>query len=372
MKVLYLSKALVVAEYRTKLAELARGAEVVAVVPDRWGTERVEAADAEGGALEFRRSLLHGHNHFHVYPGLGEVLDRVRPDLVHIDEEPYSLVTLQAARLCRRRGIPSLFFAWQNLPKRLPPPFGILRRSVFRSVAGGIAGTPAAARVLEDGGYRRPLAVVPQFGVDADRFRPDPAARRLARERMGIVPDDFLVGFGGRLVPEKGVRLLVRAVAALPGARLVVAGDGPERAGLAALARELGAGERVSFRGRVASTEMPAWLGALDVLALPSLATRGWAEQFGRILVEAMACGVPVVASRSGEIPHVVGDAGVLVPEGDAAALRDALERLAADAGARARLARRGRERVLRRFTQARVAADTLRFYGELLAGRAS
>ena len=371
MRVLYLSKALVVAEYRTKLAELSRGAEVVAVVPDRWGAQRVETADAEDGAVEFRRSLLHGHNHFHVYPGLGEVVDRVKPDLVHIDEEPYSLVTLQAARVCRRRGIPSLFFAWQNLHKRLPPPFGILRRSVFRSVAGGIAGTPAAARVLEEGGYRRPLAVVPQFGVDADRFRPDPAARRRARERMGVAEGELLVGFGGRLVPEKGVGLLVRAVAALPGVRLAVAGDGPERAGLAALARELGIAERVSFRGRVASTEMPGWLSALDALALPSLATRSWAEQFGRILVEAMACGVPVVASRSGEIPHVVGDAGVLVPEGDAAALRAALERLAADADARARLARAGRERVLRRFTQARVANDTLSFYGEILAGRA-
>ncbi|HEX2092326.1 MAG TPA: glycosyltransferase, partial [Longimicrobiaceae bacterium] len=247
-----------------------------------------------------------------------------------------------------------------------------LRRSVYGTVSGGIAGTPAAARVVEDAGYRGPLAVVPQFGVDAERFRPDPGARRRARERMGIEDAGFLVGFGGRLVPEKGVDLLVRAVADLPDVALVVAGEGPERGRLVSLARELGAAERVHFRGQVPSTEMPVWLSALDALALPSLATRSWAEQFGRILVEAMACGVPVVASRSGEIPYVVGDEGLLVPEGDVAALRAALERLAADSDLRGRLACSGRERVLRRFTQARIAADTLDFYGRLLAGRAS
>ncbi|MBV9775149.1 MAG: glycosyltransferase [Gemmatimonadetes bacterium] len=372
MRVLYLSKALVVAEYRTKLAALARGAEVVAVVPERWGARPAEAADATGGTVEFRRSLLHGHNHFHLYPGLAEVLDRVRPDLVHIDEEPYSAVTLQASRLCRRRGIPSLFFAWQNLHKRLPPPFGTLRRSVFGSVAGGIAGTPAAARVVQDGGFRGPLAVVPQFGVDAERFRPEPEARRHGRERLGVADDEILVGFGGRLVPEKGVRLLVRAVAATPGVRLVVAGDGPEREWLALLARELGVEERVRFQGQVPSTAMPSWLAALDLLALPSLTRKNWAEQFGRILVEAMACGVPVVASRSGEIPHVVCDAGVLLPEGDVHALRSALERLSRDADLRRRLACAGRARVAERFTQERIAADTLDFYGEILAGRAS
>jgi glycosyltransferase involved in cell wall biosynthesis len=116
---------------------------------------------------------------------------------------------------------------------------------------------------------------------------------------------------------------------------------------------------------------MPAWLAALDALALPSLATRGWAEQFGRVLVEAMACGVPVVASRSGEIPHVVGDAGVLVEEGDAGALRAALADLAADEVARRRLACAGRARVLQHFTQAGIASRTLDFYREILAGKA-
>jgi glycosyltransferase involved in cell wall biosynthesis len=246
-----------------------------------------------------------------------------------------------------------------------------MRRQVFGAVAGAIAGTPAAARVLRETGYIGRLAVVPQFGVDLERFRPDPAARLRTRAAMGIPDARFLVGFGGRLVREKGVHLLVRAIAGIPSAVLAIAGEGPERERLRALARALGVADRVHFSGRRPSTVMPDWLNALDLLALPSQGARGWSEQFGRILVEAMACGVPVVASRSGEIPDVVADAGILVPEGDAEALGAGIASLATDELARHRLACAGRARVMERFTQTRIADDTLAFYRELLAGRA-
>lgn len=371
MKVLYVSKALAVAAYRAKLDALAAEVELRAVVPERWGREPVERDGPGGGHAAYLPAVFHGHNHLHLYRGIAALLERERPDLVHVDEEPYSLVTLQIAHLCRRRGVPSLFFAWQNLSKRLPPPFGLVRSRVFAAARGGIAGTLAAARVLRQAGFGGPLAVIPQFGVDPVRFAPDAAARERARRSLGVAPDELLVGFGGRLVPEKGADLLVRAVASLPGARLALIGDGPERPRLEALARGLGTDGRVSVLGHVASTDMPDRLRALDVLALPSRTTPRWAEQFGRILIEAMACGVAVVGARSGEIPHVIGDAGVLVPEGDADALRRALLALRDDPASRARLAARGRARVLERFTHARIVADTVRFYHALLSGAA-
>ncbi len=371
MKVLYISKALVVAEYRTKLVAMRDAADVVAVIPRRWGSQPVEAVNGIPVAIRQAPVLFHGRNHFHVYPSLATILRDERPDIVHIDEEPYSLVTLQAVRLARRSGIPVLFFGWQNLAKRLPPPFERLRSTVYRLADGAITGTPAAARVLRDGGYEGPLAVIPQFGVDVDRFRPDPAARDTARTALGAGPSDFVVGFGGRLVPEKGVQLLLQAVASMAAdTRLVVAGTGPEEPALRALAISLGIAERVHFSGSIPSTSMPGWLAGLDTLALPSLTTPTWAEQFGRILVEAMACGVPVVGSRSGEIPHVVGDAGLLFPEGDVEALRDALAALAADPALRARLSLAGRERAVDRFSQKRVASETVAFYTSLLARR--
>jgi glycosyltransferase involved in cell wall biosynthesis len=112
---------------------------------------------------------------------------------------------------------------------------------------------------------------------------------------------------------------------------------------------------------------MPDRLRGWDVVVLPSLTRPNWKEQFGRILVEAMACAVPVVASGSGEIPNVVGDAGVLVPEGDAGALRAALAALLADPARRQELGRRGRARALERYTHRRIAEATARVYRTLL-----
>lgn len=372
MKVLYVSKALVSAAYRDKLGELDRLVDVAAVVPRRWGAAEPESSPP--GLPEPRRvpAVLHGHNHLHLYPGASHWLDAEAPDLVHIDEEPYSLVTLQLARLCRRRRIPCLFFAWQNLRRRLPPPFPWVRSAVFRAVDGGIAGTDAAAGILRAEGYDGPVAVIPQFGVDPERFRPDPGAARRVRTRQGIPPDAFVVGYGGRLVPEKGVDVLVRAFARLPPAPsgtepwLVVLGDGPDADRLTREAYRVGVGGRTRFLGAVASTRVPEVLAALDVVVLPSVGTHSWAEQFGRILAEAMACGVPVVGSRCGEIPEVIGPAGDLVDRGDPQQLAAALERLLLDRNLRARRRAAGRARVLERFTQARVAERTVAFYEEL------
>jgi len=101
--------------------------------------------------------------------------------------------------------------------------------------------------------------------------------------------------------------------------------------------------------------------------ALPSHTTRAWKEQFGRVLIEAMSCGVPVVGSSSGEIPNVIGDAGLIYPEGDVRALATTLQRLAEQPELYADLARRGRARVLERYTQAALARQYYEVYRSML-----
>lgn len=366
MKVLYVSKALRVAAYRDKLRALAADVEVTACMPARWGRARPEPGAPCTPEVNTPDAWLHGSNHLHVYRRAHRMLERHAPDLVHIDEEPFSLVTAQLARCCVARGTPCLFFAWQNLAKRLPPPFGRVRAAVFRRVAGGIAGSAGAASVLRDAGFAGPLAVIPQFGVDPDRFVPDAGRRAEMRRRLGI-GDAPLIGFAGRLVPEKGVRVLVEAARRVPAASLLFVGDGPERRRLGQEAKC--AGVPAHFAGAVPSLKMPAWLAAMDVLALPSLRRRGWTEQFGRVLVEAMACGVPVVGSDAGEIPVVIGDAGLVTRQGDAPALAEALRSLIDEPTRSAALARRGRERVLEHYTHARIASDTVTFYRAVLGG---
>ncbi|MDE3092018.1 MAG: glycosyltransferase family 4 protein, partial [Chloroflexota bacterium] len=181
--------------------------------------------------------------------------------------------------------------------------------------------------------------------------------------------EPFRIGYAGRLVREKGVDVLLRAAAGLDGdweIRLAGSG-GPDQPRLKALARELGIEARVQFDPPRPSVEMPAYYAALDVLVLPSLTRPNWKEQFGRALVEAMCCQVPVIGSNSGEIPNVIGDAGLVFPEGDAIALRAQIESLRRDPVRHRALGKSSRARVLERYTQARIAEETYQVYDSIL-----
>ena len=361
MRVLIVSKALVVGAYQRKPEVLANrpDVELACVVPPAWGSQAFEPAHVRGYRLIVQPIRFNGNFHLFYFPTLGRLLRALRPDIVHVDEEAYNLATFLAVRQALAAGAKPIFFTWQNLVRRYPPPFRWFERDVFARARHAIAGSVEAADVLRRKGYRGPVAVIPQFGVDPAIFAPGGARTGDAR---------FTIGYAGRFVEEKGLFVLLDALAGLEGDwRLRLLGDGPLRAALAARARALGLAERVSVEWAVPSTQMPARLAELDTLVLPSLTRRNWKEQFGRVLIEAMACGVPVVGSTSGEIPHVIGEAGLVVPEADPDALRAALERLASNPTLRADLGRRGRARVLERFTHDRIADQTLAVYRRVL-----
>lgn len=364
MRVVMISKALVVAAYRQKTAAMAAEADIdlTVVVPPYWreGNSRLDLEETAtpGYRLVVTPMARNGSYHTHFYPRLAPLLRELRPDMVHIDEEPYNLATWLALRAADRVGARALFFTWQNLRRSYPPPFRWLETDIYRRAAGAIAGNHAAADVLATKGYNGPLAVIPQFGVDPDLYTP----------RIRAQPGrPFTIGYAGRLVEEKGLFVLADALVRLGGDWCMrFYGDGPLRNALQTQFEELGLATRVSWQTRIPSREMPAVYADLDVVVLPSLTRPNWAEQFGRVLIEAMACETPVVASDSGEIPHVVGDAGLVVPEGDATALAGALARLRDDPELGDYLRRRGRQRVLASYTQAQVARETVAFYRRL------
>lgn len=186
----------------------------------------------------------------------------------------------------------------------------------------------------------------------------------------------FQVLFVGRLVERKGVTHLIEAIRRLPAelhVRLVVIGDGPERAALETQARAAGLETRVEIRGRVSDAELRAAYAASDALVLPSiLDARGDTEGLGVVLLEAMSYGVPVVASDIGGITDIVehDKSGLLVPPADPVRLAGALERLARDPGLAARLGTAGEQRVRTAFGWPEIMAKWERLYGALARTR--
>ncbi len=386
MRVLMVSKACVVGAYQRKLEELAAldGVELMVVVPPYWQEEArrivLEPLHTRGYRLEVEPIRFNGRFHLFHFPGLARRFRDFRPEIVHVDEEPYNLASLHALWLARRHGARSLFFTWQNLDRRYPPPFRWVEQYSFRAANYAIAGNAEAVGVLKRKGFRKPIEVIPQFGVDPDIFRPlslpeeegrgeDLSPLPLGEGRgEGISTPHFRIGYVGRLVEQKGVLDLLEAVAGLEGEwTLTMVGAGPLQGEIESRSNTLRISQRVKIIPGVPSREMPGILNGVDVLVLPSRTRSNWKEQFGRALVEAMACQIPVVGSDSGEIPNVIGDAGLLFPEGNVTALRADLEALRSSPELRGNLGERGRSRVLARFTQARVAEQTYDLYRQLM-----
>ncbi len=227
MRVLMLSKALVVGAYQRKLEVLASVSdlELTCVVPPAWAGQSLERAHERGYRLVVRPIRLDGNFHLFHFTGLARLLHEIKPDIVHVDEEPYNLATWLATRQARAAGARVVFFTWQKLLRRYPPPFRWLERDVFARAGFALAGSNEAARELGRKGFRGPLAVIPQFGVDPAIFTPH------ARQAGG--GQTFTIGYAGRLVEEKGVFVLLEA-AARSGGRLATATfwprSAPERA----------------------------------------------------------------------------------------------------------------------------------------------
>lgn len=364
MRVLMLSKALVVGAYQRKLELLAaEGLDLHVVVPPRWAGQPLEREHTSGYALHVTPIVLDGNFHLHAYPFLGGLVTRLRPDLVHIDEEPYNLATWLAWRAARGVGAKTLFFSWQNLERRYPPPFAWMEKAVLAGVDGALVGNAEAESVWRAKGFTGPIAQVPQFGVDPAIYAP--AERR--------APDGVLrVGYAGRFVPEKGVDTLLLALAQTPGAELRLIGAGPEQRLYEHLIVTHGLGDRVRFEAPRPSSAMPEFYNALDVLVLPSRTRPNWKEQFGRVVIEAMGCGVPAIVSDSGEPQHLIAansisPSGLLFPEDDVEALAACLARLRDDPALRAALSTAARSRAASIYSMHGVAQRTAEFYGRVV-----
>ncbi len=368
MRVAIVGRTYLVAANRVKWKYLPDDVEIAFVTPDwiphalgRYAVER----DSESAHYIVRGYWPGRLSGFALEPfSLFRALKHFNPDLIQVDEEPSSVACAEACLYARLLGSKVIFFTWENLVTRYPFPFNMLRRFSLRCADGAIAGNQEAAHLLRASGFRGPLAVIPQLGLDPTTFAP--CRNEELRGSLGL--STFTIGYIGRLVPEKGVWTLLNALTVQGGDwQCLIVGDGPLRQHWLEAVERMGLSSRIRWIPPVAHQEVPLYLNAMDVLVLPSLSTERWKEQFGHVLIEAMACEVPVIGSNSGAIPEVIGDAGLIVPEGDAQALAQAISRLRDHPEERIALAQKGRARVLANYTNEKIAQATYTFWRRVM-----
>lgn len=297
------------------------------VAPSRWreygrsfAAEPPDARDVPVHVEPIRLPALPAVKWYaHYYPRLARVIARLEPHVIHLWEEPWSVVALQAARL---RGKAALVLEVdQNILKRLPPPFEAIRRYVLKRTDVILARSPEAEQVVRACGFDGPVLPI-GYGIDQDLFRP-------AGHPQPLTGRPLRAGYIGRFSEEKGLDELLEAIAAAQcPVELAIMGEGPTEPHLRRRIAELGLARRVSIEGWKGLAEVARLLQRLDVSVLLSRTTPAWKEQFGRTIIESQSCGVPVIGSGSGAIPDVVGSGGWIVGERDPLAVARLLERI--------------------------------------------
>jgi glycosyltransferase involved in cell wall biosynthesis len=312
------------------------------------------------------RTLVGANPHTAAWRSLTFAVSRLQPDLIHVEEEPDSIGALQVAT-ARRLFAPRarlVVHTWQNVNRHKRWHVWRVLRSVLSQADGVLGASAEAVELIRVFGFRGLAADVPQYGVDLTTFQP--AAQRTPSETLSIL-------YAGRLIVQKGLDVLIDAVRGLEcPVRLTIVGDGPCRTSLEAQGRSAHLGDRMQFIPRVPPQDLASIMARADIFVLPSRTTAVWKEQYGRVLVEAMACAVPIVGSNSGAIPTVMGDGGLVFPEGNARELAECLRRLATSSVLRRQLGDRGRARVLERYSENQIASRTAEFYRVVLTTRAN
>lgn len=383
MRVLFVGHSFLSAYNQTKFVMMKRMDPALRIrivvptsMPERFGRlvcERHSGLSAEEvvplGAWPVRSHMTYLHNPRR----LATVLREFQPDVVHIVEEPQALVTVETISLLRRfapRAAVTLF-TWDNLLRKRRFPLDMLKRRLrtysLRRTAMVVCGNERAAELLRaEGRFEGFTEVITQFGLDITEHAPGSEAEL----RLGLgLSGSIVVGYAGRLVPEKGLSLLIDALGRLrihPW-KLLLVGSGP-------LESEIRERWTAEFPGRIVlvpvvpKEQVAKYLRCMDIFVLPSLSTPSWMEQFGLALAQAMILGIASIGSSSGAIPEVLGPGGIVFEEGNTEQLARALEELLSSPARREQLGALGREFALKNYTQEVVAARYLAAFERVLS----
>ena len=388
MKILVASHTYIVdinCEKFETLAQLHPDIEVTIIVPKKWKPGGVQNKIIEPKARNERNfRVLPISNFSQNNQGLLtfgsdmlKLLNDFRPQIIQVEQGVKSFAYAQLITLNKWLNLraKNVFFTWWNLPYKSKFPVSYLEGYNLANTDGLVAGNQDAADILRDHGYDQDFIVMPQLGVNEDLFCPQKQPD-LAHQ-LGIKEEDFVIGFVGRFVEEKGISTLLKAIKSLPEKnwKLLLLGRGELKEKIIKESQKNCIEKHIIIVESVAHDQVAKYINLMNVLVLPSettykfttLTAVGWKEQFGHVLIEAMACKVPVIGSNSGEIPNVIGDAGLIFPEGDDLALQNCLTRLMLDENLASELSDKGYQRILNYYTNKALANKSLSFYESLV-----
>jgi len=311
--------------------------------------------------------VLYGYSFSLLY----RLMKKIRPDLIHVEQGEAAFSYFQAI-ICNkllRLHAKNIFFTWINWHPEQTLKYRLLWKPIERfnrnHSAGAIVGSERAKEILEEKKFKKPIVVLPQLGVNTSVFKP---ALRVER---ALFRKKFHIGFIGRLVPEKGIFLLLDAFIKLshqfPDWSLVFVGDGPSLDQLQIHVVEHNLARQVLFHPPVEHHDVAALLSDIDILVLPSFDTIQWTEQFGHVLIEAMACKIPVIGSTAGQIPYIIGSGGLIFEQKNQESLLAQLQSLMQDEEKRKHLGKHGYERVLAEYSHEVIADKTYDFWHRVM-----
>ena len=374
LRILVLSHSYIMKPYRRKFALIGENAdvEIRVVTPSRWYEsfqEIVFEPDPKTCCVEFPHPVrFSGYSsRFYYRHNLKEHFQKFQPHIIHLEEEAWSLNALQTLHLKQRFSPHSRFIFRTSLSIPTKQRFGFLpiwiERRSFREAAAAFPLSRNAGKILRQRGFQGEIIPISN-GVDLRVFHKMEMGNLKAQ--LGL-KSDFIIGYIGRLLYMKGLDTLLEAAAALNfDYQLLIVGRGEYKPDLINLAESLGIANRIVWVDGVPPENVPEYINCMDTLVLPSRTTPGWVEFFGRVVIEGMACEVPVIGSDSGEIPNVIGDAGLIFQEGDAQTLAKRCREIASDESLRAHFVQRGLERV-KRFMWETIAKETYAVYRGLV-----
>lgn len=370
LRVLFVSHAYVVGVNQGKLKAIADTGEVevALLAPSNWrALEWDRTIELETPFPEIKTYSapvwFSGRVGAHIYNPLviRRVIAEFQPDVIQVEEEIFSLCALEVALWAKLFKKPLVVFGWENQLRSLPLFRRWVRDLVMARTDLYLAGNQDGAEVLRSWNYRGKIEVMPQMGVDTELFAPVKKTE----------PTTVNIGFLGRLAPEKGLDILFAATSLLKQRDLdfqvTLCGSGTSEADLRQEAERQQIGDRLNWRGAVPHEAAPAELAKFDVLVLPSRSIATWKEQFGHVIIEAMAMGIPVVGSSCGEIPHVIGRDDLVFPEENHKVLAEILQRTIGDRNWREEIGNYGIERVEQLYSHQRIARRLVTWWQSLI-----